>query len=154
MTNIRKAVPDDIAGLVACSIGLFVEDAGTRDPTLSQDWPRLHAAGSFRASMEDESRLVLVADEGGTVVGHLTGVLGEASDIRPIRVASLMSMYVMPSHRNEGVGARLVASFREWAGAAGADRLAVSAYAANEDAIRFYRRQGFTPRTVLLECES
>jgi GNAT superfamily N-acetyltransferase len=88
------------------------------------------------------------------VVGHLTGVLGEASDIRPIRVASLMSMYVMPSHRNEGVGARLVASFREWAGAAGADRLAVSAYAANEDAIRFYRRQGFTPRTVLLECES
>jgi GNAT superfamily N-acetyltransferase len=153
MTYIRKAVAADIDGLVACSTGLFAEDAGTRDPTLSQDWPRLHAADSFRAQFGDDSKLVLVADADGAVVGHLTGSLGEASDIRPIRVATLMSMYVMPSHRDAGVGARLVAAFREWAAAAGADRLAVSAYAANEGAIRFYQRNGFVPRTLVLERE-
>lgn len=154
MTEIRKAVPADIEGLVACSTGLFAEDAGTRDPTLSQDWPRLHAADSYRAHLGDGSKLVLVADAGGAVVGHLTGSLGEASDIRPIRVATLVSMYVMPPHRNEGVGARLVAAFREWAASAAADRLAVSAYAANEGAIRFYQRHGFAPRTVVLERET
>jgi GNAT superfamily N-acetyltransferase len=154
MTDIRKAVPDDIEGLVACSTGLFAEDAGTRDPTLSQDWPRLHAADSYRAAFDDELKLVLVADDGGSVVGHLLGSLGEASDIRPIRVATLVSMYVMPTHRSAGAGAKLVAAFREWAGAAGADRLAVSAYAANDGAIRFYQRQGFLPRTLLLEREA
>lgn len=154
MTDIRKAGPDDIEGLVACSTGLFAEDAGTRDPTLSQDWPRLHAADSFRAQLDDDSRLVLAADDGGSAVGLLTGSLGEPSDIRPIRVAALGSMYVMPTHRNRGVGARLVAAFLEWAAAAGADRLAVSAYAANDGAIRFYQRHGFAPRTVLLERET
>lgn len=154
MTDIRKATPDDLEGLAACSTGLFAEDAGNRDPTLSQDWPRLHAAAGFREQLDDDSKLLLVADDGGSVVGHLAGSMGQASDIRPIRVATLVSMYVMPSHRNGGVGARLVASFREWAVSAGADRLAVSAYAANEGAIRFYQRHGFAPRTVLLEREA
>jgi GNAT superfamily N-acetyltransferase len=154
MTHIRKAVPDDLEGLVACSTALFAEDAGTRDPTLSQDWPRLHAAGSFRSSLEDPSRLVLVADDGGAVVGHLTGGLAEPSDIRPLRVATLGSLYVMPPHRGTGVGAKLVAAFHEWARQAGADRLAVSAYATNDGAIRFYQRHGFLPRTVLLEREA
>lgn len=154
MTVIRKAVIEDIEGLVACSTGLFAEDAGTRDPTLSQDWPRLHAAESFRSSIGDESRLVLVAEDDGKVVGHLTGGLTEASDIRPIRVATLGSMYVMPTHRGAGVGAQLAEAFRGWAAEAGADRLAVSAYATNEAAIRFYQRQGFTPRTVVLEREA
>ena len=152
MTDIRTAGPDDIEGLVACSTGLFAEDAGTRDPTLSQEWPRLHAADSFREQLDQpSSKLVLAADDGGAIVGHLTASLGEPSDIRPIRVATLVSMYVMPSHRNAGVGARLVDAFRQWAASASADRLAVSAYAANEAAIRFYQRHGFAPRTVLLE---
>ncbi|HEX6683368.1 MAG TPA: GNAT family N-acetyltransferase [Candidatus Limnocylindrales bacterium] len=151
--TVRRAVAGDIDGLVACSIGLFAEDAGTRDPTLSQRWPREHSADSFTAQLDDASKLVLVADSGGSVAGHLTGSLGEPSDIRPIRVATLVSMFVMPQHRDAGVGGRLVAEFREWARAAGAQRLAVSAYATNEAAIRFYRRHGFAPRTLLLECE-
>jgi len=122
MIDIRKAVAADIEGLVASSSGLFAEDAGTRDPTPSQDWPRLHAADSFRAQLDDESKLILMADVDGSVVGHLTGSLGEASDIRPIRVATLVSMYVMPSHRGAGVGAELVAAFRQWAASVGADR--------------------------------
>lgn len=151
MTDIRKAVPADIEGLVACSAGLFAEDAGTRDPTLSQEWPALHAAASFLAQLQDDSKLVLVADAEGAVVGHLTGSLGEPSDVRPIRVATLVSMFVMPSHRGAGVGARLVAAFREWAKSIDADRVSVSAYATNEGAIRFYRRHGFVPRTLQLE---
>jgi len=60
----------------------------------------------------------------------------------------------MPSHRGSGVGGRLVAAFHKWATSVGVDRLAVSAYAANDGAIRFYQRHGFVPRTVLLQRPS
>jgi GNAT superfamily N-acetyltransferase len=97
---------------------------------------------------------MLVADDGSGVVGHLTGSLEGPTAIRPIRVATLQSMYVFPAHRNGGVGARLVADFRQWARDEGAEIIAVTAYAANAAAIRFYERQGFRPQSRKLEGDA
>jgi hypothetical protein len=36
---VRRAEPDDVEGLVACSGALFSEDAGTRDPSIDINWP-------------------------------------------------------------------------------------------------------------------
>jgi GNAT superfamily N-acetyltransferase len=47
-------------------------------------------------------------------------------------------LYVNPAHRGDGVGARLVETFRSWARRCRAERMSVTAYAANTDAIRFY----------------
>ncbi|GIH11578.1 N-acetyltransferase [Rhizocola hellebori] len=149
--RIRRATEADIPGLVESSVGLFAEDAGTRDPTLSQLWPREHGPDSFRQSLDDPERLVLVVDDGDSVVGHLTAALAGPTDIRPIRVATLGSMYVFPEHRSLGVGTRLVAEFRQWARDAGADRIAVTAYTDNDSAIKFYVRQGFRSQSLKLE---
>ena len=46
--HIRRGNLDDLAGLVASSAALFAEDAGTRDPTLNQDWPRREGPQAFR----------------------------------------------------------------------------------------------------------
>ena len=54
-------------------------------------------------------------------------------------------MYVMPAWRGQNVGSRLVGQFTSWAKTKGAVQLRVTAYTANEGAIRFYQRQGFTP---------
>jgi GNAT superfamily N-acetyltransferase len=148
---IRQAVATDVPGLVASSIELFTEDAGTRDTTLSRDWPRLHAAGSFAEGIADPNQLILVVDADGEVVGHLTGVRSDPIMIRPIAVATLVSMYVIPRYRDIGIGAQLVEAFRAWAKDYGAKRIGVTAYAGNSAAIRFYERQGFTPSSVLLE---
>lgn len=152
MTQIRPAVHDDVPGLVECSIGLFTEDAGTRDSTMNLDWPRTSAAQSLTEGIDDPERLILAAVRDGRVVGSLTGDVAEASHMRPIRMATLRSMYVRPEARDGGVGSALVAAFRAWALGKSADRLAVTAYAANEDAIRFYRRNGFAPHHLTLEA--
>jgi len=98
-------------------------------------------------------RLVLVAEADGQVVGHLTGRIDEPTPIRLVSVATLASMYVRPAHRRQGVGARLVEQFREWARDQNARRMSVTAYTANDDAVRFYRRQGFVPYSTVLETE-
>ncbi|MCX4744096.1 GNAT family N-acetyltransferase [Kitasatospora sp. NBC_01287] len=151
---IRPAVAADIPGVVDCSAALFAEDAGTRDPAgVNIDWPRTHGAERFAGTIADPTRLLLVAEADGEVVAHLAGVLAAASAMKPLASATLLSMYVRPAHRRRAVGARLVAAFRDWAKRQGAARIAVTAYAANDGAIRFYERHGFTPNSVSLEQE-
>lgn len=119
-------------------------------------WPDREAEAGFADKLDDATALILVADAGADagvdgVVGHLSGRIGEPSSIRPIRIATLVSLYVGPAYRSSGVGADLVDRFLAWAKQRGADRAAVSAYATNDGAIRFYERHGFAPHTVVLE---
>ncbi|MEV0644424.1 GNAT family N-acetyltransferase [Phytomonospora sp. NPDC050363] len=152
-TMIREAVPGDVAGLVECSVALFAEDGGTRDATLNVDWPKEFSADSIRAGIDDPARLILAAVRDGEVVGQLSGKVAEAVAIRPVRVATLVSLYVRPEARDGGLGAQLVAAFKDWARTIDADRIAVTAYATNEAAIRFYRRCGFEPYQLTLEAD-
>jgi GNAT superfamily N-acetyltransferase len=57
---------------------------------------------------------------------------------------------VVDARRSAGIGALLVDEFAAWARDAGASTLQVTAYAANDRALAFYERIGFTPRSVVL----
>jgi len=151
--RIRPASTADAAGLVESLAALFAEDAATRDSTMDADYPRSYGEQGFTELMAMPDRLVLVAEADGQVVGHLTGRIDEPTPIRPVSVATLASMYVRPAHRRHGIGARLVEQFREWARDQNARRMSVTAYTANDDAVRFYRRQGFVPYSTVLETE-
>lgn len=70
--------------------------------------------------------------------------------MRPVKVATLVSMYVLPAHRHGGLGARLATQFFAWAKETGAEPAEVTAYSGNADAIRFYERNGFTSQSVTL----
>ncbi len=70
--------------------------------------------------------------------------------MRPVKAATLISVYVRPARRSSGAGARLVEAFVRWAGEQGAEHAEVTAYEANADAIRFYERSGFAPQSVTL----
>ncbi|MFF4412693.1 GNAT family N-acetyltransferase [Streptosporangium sp. NPDC001559] len=148
---VRSATAADLDGVVACSAALFAEDAGRRDPSLDVNWPKEHGPVHFAAALGDPARLVMVADDGGRVVGHMTGSLSGPTPMRPVAVATLGSIYVQPAYRGQKIGSRLVAEFRTWAGGNGAQYAGVTAYAGNEGAIRFYQRNGFAARSVVLE---
>ncbi|MGV9248647.1 N-acetyltransferase family protein [Streptomyces sp. NPDC003710] len=149
---VRKAQHADVEGLVACSGALFAEDAGTRDSSVNVDWPREHGGQRFTAGIDDPDRLLLVADRDGEVVGHLTGVVVQGSAMKPVRVASLVSMYVQPAYRREQIGGRLIGQFMAWAKDKGAELAEVTAYSSNTEAVRFYERNGFASKSVTLEA--
>ncbi|HVV21399.1 MAG TPA: GNAT family N-acetyltransferase, partial [Pseudonocardiaceae bacterium] len=128
--------------------GLAAEDAATRDPFRNPHWARDHGAEHAAADLADRDKLVLAAVAGADVVGHLLGGFSAPSSMWTVPRAFLISMFVRPEWRGTGVGSRLVGQFREWAAERGAEQLRVTAYAANEGAIRFYQRHGFTPLEV------
>ena len=143
--EIRRATEGDIEGVVASSSGLFAEDGASRDRLRNADWPRLHGAKWSAANIANPDRLVQVATVGQQVVGHLLGAFAGPSEMWVAPRADLVSMYVMPDWRGQGVGSRLVEGFVSWARGRGASQLRVKAYTANEGAIRFYLRHGFAP---------
>jgi GNAT superfamily N-acetyltransferase len=147
---VRPATSDDLEGLVASSAALFAEDAGIRDPLRNTNWPAEYGARWCSDLLADPQALVLVAGTQAEVVGHLFATFSEPSDMWTVSRAELVSLYVRPPLRGQGVGGRLVDTFTAWAGERGATRLHVSAYASNESALRLYQRHGFTPLSVNL----
>ncbi len=150
--TVRTAIAGDLDGVVASCAALFAEDAGTRDPLRNKNWPATYGAEWASSLIADPESLVLVATTGG-VVGHLIGKFLPASEMWTAPRAELVSMYVRPEARGGGVAGRLIDAFVAWAQERGAARLEVSAYAANETALRVYQRHGFHPHSVLLTTD-
>jgi GNAT superfamily N-acetyltransferase len=74
----------------------------------------------------------------GLPVGHLA--------LRPLDGdIELKRMYVAPSHRGTGVSAALLAAAEEAARALGARRIILQTGDRQPDAVRLYRREGYTP---------
>lgn len=151
--RVERAGIGDVGEIVGLSAALFREDAGTRDPFTNLGWPVEEGRGYFAAMVGGERSVCLVARVDGGVVGYLAGWLGEGSSLRPVRVADLESTYVVAEQRGRGVGAELVRVFLAWAGDGGAERVSVTAYAANGRAPGFYERLGFRPKSVTLEAK-
>jgi GNAT superfamily N-acetyltransferase len=151
---VRQAEPADIDALVDLCTGLFAEDGARHDPAVDADWPARGGREYLGEAIRGGGTLVLVAEVDHPAAGYLVGRMREPVDTRPVRVAVLESMYVLPARRRAGVGAALVGEFRVWAAQQRADRLSVTAYAANADAIRFYEREGFAVRSVSLDASA
>jgi GNAT superfamily N-acetyltransferase len=149
---VRRAGADDIPALVDLCAGLFAEDGGRQDPAIDVGWPRREGRTYFSHVIDDGEALGIVAEVGDAAAGYLVGRMREPGETRPIRVAVLEAMYVQPEHRRSGIGAALVSEFRAWAGQQRAQRLSVTAYVANVEAIRFYEREGFAARSLSLEA--
>lgn len=149
--RIRKAEHDDLEVIVALNHVLFQEDAGQRDPYMNLNWAQEEGHAYFAHHLGSETSHCLVAEQPGEVVGYLVGYTRQASSLRIAREAELESIFVRRAFRGRGVGAQLVGAFLAWCREREMQRVAVTAYAANERAIRFYQHAGFRPASLTLE---
>lgn len=148
--TIVHATEELIPELVASVGALFAEDGGRHDPRMDPDWPRRDGPAYYRQLLDDDAGLCLLARADDQPAGHLVGRL-RSSEIRPgARIAVLESMRVAEKCRRTGVGSALVAEFTDWAIRNNATEFRVTAFAANEAAIAFYRSHGFTPFELTL----
>jgi len=154
-SNIRIHVADDchVDAIVALQYGLFVEDSGPRDPSIYLEWPLDYGHDYIRQLQKARYSTCLVALDDTIPVGYVTGYIKEWKPLRPILISELESIFVHRQYRNLGIGGQLVAQFKTWSEEQGASRISVNAYADNGDAIRFYERHCFAPRSITLEAD-
>ncbi len=150
---VREAETGDTVGIVELSAALFREDAGSRDPSTNLGWPEEEGHEYFSALVADGDYVCLLAESGGERVGYLAGRIKKGDALRPVKAAELESMYVREGFRSCGFGAGLAGEFFRSAAEKGAERVSVTAHAANGRAIKFYESLGFRPMRVSLERE-
>ena len=122
MTQIRTAAPADVDAVARLDAELFGSDA----------W----SEAVLRAELLGQSRESLVAVQQSQVVGYAVAmVTGDTADLTRIGVARAV--------RRQGIGTGLLLTCRERLVGAGVGRLLLEVSETNEEALAFYRREGF-----------
>ncbi len=132
---IREARPEEADAVMAMFEWLFA--APGRPPP---GWDPGTAAPRLLEAIEAPDSTVLVADDGGELVGLCTAYL----ELRSIRFGQrcwVEDLAVDPRRRSQGIGERLLQSARDWARERGATHLELDTGRDRTDAQRFYERQ-------------
>jgi GNAT superfamily N-acetyltransferase len=105
-----------------------------------KDWVDAPEA-RWRQRLSEPNAYQVIADRDGTPVGMAGGFLEDD-------VAELVSMWVSPKGRGNGVGDALMQAIEDWSRAQGAHTLQLSVVPGNDPAHNLYLRSGFEDTDV------
>lgn len=102
--------------------------------------PDLDAQKSFISNLDGTNGVMIIAEDKDEVIGSLTA---ERKRHPQLKHACEFGIGVLESYRNKGVGTRLIERLFDWAKECGINRIELSVFGNNEEAIRLYERIGF-----------
>jgi len=148
---VRRATPADLPSIGRLG-ALLVEEHYGFDPRRflapSRGTPEGYAS-FISTQLEDPDASVLVADDGGDVIGYAYAAV-EGYDYMALRgpAGVLHDVIVDPEHRGRGVGRLLLGAALEFLRSRGAPRVVLSTAERNEAAQRLFASAGFR-RTMI-----
>lgn len=153
--QIRPGKIEDLEQIQKLDQLLFIKEQKEYDSLYNIDWP-LSKEGEeyFRKRLTEDGRKVFVAEIDNKIIGYLTSSSRIDNNYQNnLKIAEIENVMVLEEYRSQGIGAKLLAAFEEWAKLIGAKRLLVLASSPNERGIDFYEKQGFDIFEVGLKKE-
>jgi ribosomal protein S18 acetylase RimI-like enzyme len=150
ITRHGAEVLDELAPLWVAMVHHHHAVAPELGPVWDDDetWARRRA--HYEKSLARDGAFALVARDGDAAVGYAMVTIEPGSPTwrEPERWADIDSLSVLPSARGQGVGEALLERVQQEAEAVGVTQLGLMALTANDRALAFYERLGFTPWVV------
>ncbi len=146
---LRPAFPEDVDTIVAFARQAFIDAFGHlyAPHDLAAFLDEYRSPDRYAAAITDAAALVLLAEDGGVLLGYCTVTFGDQFDERPQPHPScpcvLGQLYCAAEATGRGVGAAMIQHAIGQARARGCDAIQLSVYSENFGAQRFYRRHGF-----------
>ena len=136
--TIRPATPRDAVSYLAFWSAVVAEGGYVRSERVA------HPVGvyrkRFRRPWTEQEAQIVALDDRDDVIGHIY----MQREQHPVtRHVATLGIAVAAGHRGRGVGTALLAEGFAWARGVGVEKLVLSVYPNNEDAISLYRRFGF-----------
>ena len=151
---LREASTHDASAVCALWLDLMHEhEALDARFVLSEDAP-LRWKNDFPLWVEDQTRMLLLAELSGELVGFIQAhrrldppIFKEKPEV------FIDELYVVPSARKRGVGRLLLDAIRTWAREVGAAQLRLRVLSANSDGLAFWERHGARSMDIALTIE-
>lgn len=126
-----------------------------RSPDVFQDADPAMPQAHFEELLRDRDADVIVAEDGGEIVGYAIMRLRRAElPIQVPRTAALVENFgVLAAYRRRGVGCMIFERCAEWARQRGAQSLELDCWEANGEGLRFYQALGMRTQRRRLATE-
>lgn len=105
--------------------------------------------------IQDPNVCVVVAEENQTLVGSGYALLRKNKIYKkPSSIVYLGFMYVVPSHRGQGINARIMQYLLDWGQNKGHHEFSLEVYANNISAMKAYKKIGFTEELLSMRLNT
>lgn len=135
---IRKAVEQDI-DTINNLLTLLIQDERKYNSNIN---PEFKVTNMYNNKINDDSRLILVYEVEGKVIGYIYGFLDE-SPVTIYPEATLDALYVEESYRGNGIATELINEFVKWCKENHAVSIEVGVLSKNNKAVNLYRKNKF-----------
>lgn len=144
---IRRASPDDAAGLAALGAATFTETFGHLYPPedLQLFLTKSHSVQTWNRVLTDPRGAVWIAElADGAQIGFISvGACKLPVENREPTAGEVQQLYVLARHHNLRLGTQLMAAGLEWLEAQRRTPIYIGVWSENFGAQRFYGRYGF-----------
>ncbi len=153
MTNIRALTKnDDLGDLLALSREFFQEYEAYHDDLFGIDQLRdSDIVDFFSRSLDSADSATFVAIDQARMIGYVTvSVRRQPGFYKVKRVGAISGLMVDKAYRRRGVGGRLLEAVESFLRDRGVIYFTLYTAAANESALRFYRRRHMAPLSTTM----
>jgi diamine N-acetyltransferase len=149
--NIRQARTNEVEKLQFLDAEVFIHDVEF-DPDLDMDWAKGEKGKAYFSNLlNDAHSYCLIAEDDNKAVGYLVASSKEIS-YRKSKCVEIQNMGVSPDYRSKGIGSMLIKKCLEWARLNKYQKVYVNTYFKNLEAIKFYKKNGFSEIDLGLEA--
>ncbi len=148
---IQRATLDDLETIQQFGYKLLEYERQNWDPALDPNWP-FSKEGEQKYRTAIAEKYTIIAKKDNKPIGYLIAKIIDITpnSARPIKQAYLENIYVEDSARNSNIGSMLISELKTYCKKESVNRINVSVLAANEAAVNFYQKVGFSPRSLNL----
>lgn len=151
--TIRKANLNDLETVRELNLQLYHHDFEF-DKELNLKHPNTPAGTEYyRSRISNPKYATFVAETDDKVIGYIIGKSENKYRYRKGITGELENMFVLLEYRTQGVGTKLVTELVSWMKSKKVDRIYVSAYIKNKNAVSFYQTVGFKQWEMGLEMK-
>lgn len=139
---IKKATIENLNEIQELNNQLFELEYNNFDSSLKVGWPFEKEGIEYFSDMLN-NQVVFIALVDNSVVGYLAGSINVESSYVTKSLAELDNMFILENYRKYGIGTKLVNEFKKYCLNIGIQEIKVTASTRNNNAIKFYKNNGF-----------